>query len=95
MNFNYVSLEDGRKILFEVQDLSKISFAKTDITRVRFSDIATWGEKNKFKIFQEIILEVVLEYTIRPESVCLGSGTIPGTLSNQISPVGLREAVSS
>jgi hypothetical protein len=36
--FNYVLFEDGKKILFGIEDLSNFSFMNTDITRVRFSD---------------------------------------------------------
>lgn len=42
--------------------LSKVSFAKTDITRVRFSEIARRGERDKFKIIEERKLEEFLEY---------------------------------
>jgi hypothetical protein len=38
--FNYVLFEANEKIIFDVHDLSKVSFANTDITRVRFSEIA-------------------------------------------------------
>jgi hypothetical protein len=47
--FNYVLFEAEEKIIFEVQDLSKVSFANTDITRVRFSETARWGEGKKIK----------------------------------------------
>jgi len=36
--FNYVLFEDGKKILFGIEDISNFSFMNTDITRVRFSD---------------------------------------------------------
>jgi uncharacterized protein YjbI with pentapeptide repeats len=60
--FNYVLFADGRKILFgEIEDLSNFSFANTDITRVRFSDKASWGkgkkDKDRFKVIEEEILE--------------------------------------
>ena len=35
MHFNYVLFEDGKKILFEKENLAKVSFMNTDITRVK------------------------------------------------------------
>jgi hypothetical protein len=55
-------LADGKKILFETEDLSKVSFANTDIARVRFSQITKWGQRDKFKIVEERELEEHLEY---------------------------------
>lgn len=55
--FNYVLFEDGKKILFGIEDLSKFSFMNTDITRVRFGDRARWGEKDKFKVVEKEMLE--------------------------------------
>jgi uncharacterized protein YjbI with pentapeptide repeats len=55
--FNYVLFEDGKKILFRIEDLSRFSFMGTDITRVRFSDRARWGKKDKFKVVEEEMLE--------------------------------------
>ena len=55
-------LADGKKILFEAEDLSKVSFAHTDIARVRFSQITKWGQRDKFKIVEERELEEHLEY---------------------------------
>jgi hypothetical protein len=52
-----VLFEDGKKILFGIDDLSKFSFMSTDITRVRFSDRARWGEKDNFKVLEEEMLE--------------------------------------
>jgi hypothetical protein len=51
-----VLFEDGKKILFGIEDLSKFSFMNTDITRVRFSDRARWGRKDKFKVTDEEML---------------------------------------
>ena len=53
--------EDGKKILFNTKDLSKVSFANTDITRVRFIETAMWGEgkkdEDRFKVIEERNLE--------------------------------------
>ena len=56
-HFNYVLFEDGRKIWFEVEDLSNVDFLNTDITRIRFSDRAKWGKKDRFKVIEEQWLE--------------------------------------
>lgn len=34
--------------------------SNTDITRVRFSDRARWGKQEKFKVFEEELLETSL-----------------------------------
>jgi uncharacterized protein YjbI with pentapeptide repeats len=65
--FNEVLFEDGRKIQFKIEDLSKISFINTDITRVRFNDRARWGKDNRFKVIEEELLEK------NPEKFSLGS----------------------
>jgi hypothetical protein len=44
-NFNYVLFEGKEKIIFGIVNLSNVSFLNTDITGVRFSDKAGWGEK--------------------------------------------------
>ena len=70
--FHYVLFEGKEKVIFEVEDLSNVSFMNTDLTGVRFSDEARWGEKkveyhkfwrrkkvkeDRFKIRDERILE--------------------------------------
>jgi uncharacterized protein YjbI with pentapeptide repeats len=65
--FNYVLFEDGKKILFWTENLSKVSFANTDITCVRFKETARWGEgkgkNDKFKVFEERQLEKFLKFS--------------------------------
>ena len=70
--FHYVLFEEPEKTVFDVNDLSKVSFLNTDITRVRFSDKVRlggkkveyykfWGRKKvkeeRFKIVDERLLE--------------------------------------
>ena len=70
--FHYVLFEGKEKVIFEVEDLSNVSFMNTDLTGVRFSDEARSGEKkveyhkfwrrkkvkeDRFKIRDERILE--------------------------------------
>jgi uncharacterized protein YjbI with pentapeptide repeats len=66
--FTYVLLKDQAKVFFN-GDLSKVSFANTDITRVRFGDKVQWGRKKSnsgngeseeevdFKIYDERLIE--------------------------------------
>ena len=49
MRFNYTLLEAKEKIIFEVQDLSNVSFMNSDITRIRFSDKARWRKDERKK----------------------------------------------
>ena len=44
-NFNYVLFGGKEKIYFDIENLSNVSFMNTDLTGVRFSDKARWGEK--------------------------------------------------
>jgi hypothetical protein len=55
--FNYVRFENQNKIIFESEDMSKVSFINTDITRIRFSDKIAWGGKDKFTVIEEKWLE--------------------------------------
>jgi uncharacterized protein YjbI with pentapeptide repeats len=63
--FHYVTLKEQEKILFN-GDLSKVSFANTEITRVRFGDKVVWGKKKdesgiEFKIFDEYLMEMAAD----------------------------------
>ena len=70
--FHNVLFEEPEKTVFDVNDLSNVSFLNTDITRVRFSDGVRWGGKKveydkfwgrkkvkeeRFKIVDERLLE--------------------------------------
>jgi hypothetical protein len=71
--FNYVLFEGKEKVIFEIENISNISFMNTDLTGIRFSDKARWGEMkveydkfwggkkvkedNRFKIIEERLLE--------------------------------------
>ena len=43
--FHNVLFEEPEKTVFDVNDLSNVSFLNTDITRVRFSYEARWGKR--------------------------------------------------
>jgi len=60
--FDYVLFEGKEKVIFDIENLSNVSFINTDITGVRFSDEARWGTEKKvkedrFKIIDERLLE--------------------------------------
>lgn len=51
--FHNVLFKDQDKVIFDVDDLSKVSFRNTDLTKVRFSEKIRWGGKNGFSIINE------------------------------------------
>jgi hypothetical protein len=59
--FHYVLFEGKEKIIFDIKNLSNVSFMNTDITGVRFSDKARWGrqrsKEDRFKVVDERLLE--------------------------------------
>ena len=59
--FNYVLFEGKEKVIFDIENLSNVSFMNTDLTGVRFSAKARWGEKkakeDRFKIIEERLLD--------------------------------------
>jgi hypothetical protein len=67
--FRYAYFEPTENVVFNVEDLSKVSFMNTDITRVRFSDKARWGERDKFKIIEEEMLEQFIKYSFDWENI--------------------------
>lgn len=56
--FENAVFEDQEKILFGVEELSKVSFINTDITRVKFGEVA-WGKgkDNRYKVIDEEYFE--------------------------------------
>jgi hypothetical protein len=64
-HFDLVYFENGEKILFDVYDLSKVSFLETKITRVKFSANVVWGEYDKFKVIHDKEIEWSIEYLFR------------------------------
>jgi hypothetical protein len=59
--FNYVLFEAKEKVIFDIENLSNVSFMNTDLIGVRFSEKASWGGKkakeDRFKIRDERLLE--------------------------------------
>lgn len=62
-DFTYFGMQE--QVLFDVENLSKVSFTNADITRVRFGEKILWGEDNKFKIMDEERLEWSLTYLFK------------------------------
>jgi uncharacterized protein YjbI with pentapeptide repeats len=62
--FHYVLFEGKDKVIFNIENLSNVSFMNSDITGVRFSDKARWvmggakiATEDRFKIVDERLLE--------------------------------------
>ena len=60
-SFNYALFEGKENVIFNVENLSCVSFMNTDLTGVRFEENARWGldnnNKDKFKTIDERNLE--------------------------------------
>ena len=57
-NFIFTIFEGGNKTLFNIDDISKISFQNSDISKISFNANLFFGKgKDKFKIFDEKLLE--------------------------------------
>ena len=64
--FNNVLFVDKEKVIFDVENLSKVSFMNTDITQIEFGENCLWGGKeDKFKIVDEQELEYFLNTNIQ------------------------------
>ena len=75
--FHYVLFDAQEKIIFDTENLSKVSFMNTDITRIRISNKARWGKENenKFKVIEEYWLEEQIKGKESPLEL-LTSGTV-------------------
>lgn len=62
--FNDVLFRKQKRVNFDVDDLSNVSFRNTDITKVRFGERVKWGGKNGFRIIDEELLNKNNEKTI-------------------------------
>ena len=51
--FKYTIFEEPTKVIFDVTNMSNVSFALSDITKIRFSDMVTWGGDDKFTTIEE------------------------------------------
>ena len=51
--FRYTTFEQPNKVTFDRSDLTYVSFADSDITKIRFGDKITWGGKDNFTIIEE------------------------------------------
>jgi hypothetical protein len=57
--FHEVLFKNQEETLFDVNDLSRVSFRGADITKVRFTERVVWGNdpKDRFKVVDEKYLE--------------------------------------
>jgi len=55
--FRYTIFEQPTKTVFDVNDLSKVSFAGSDISKVTFTDKVKWGGNDCLKIIEEEWIE--------------------------------------
>jgi uncharacterized protein YjbI with pentapeptide repeats len=55
--FNYAIFGQPSKAVFDVKDLSNVSFAGSDISKVKFTDRVRWGGRDGLKIIEEEWLE--------------------------------------
>src|SRR6185436_1955444 len=46
-DFKFVIFQSGETVLFDVEDISKVSFMNTDISKVRFGDDLYWGKQDR------------------------------------------------
>ena len=51
--FTFAIFRKAEEVIFEIEDMSNISFANTDISRIRFSENAAWGKDGRFKLAYE------------------------------------------
>jgi uncharacterized protein YjbI with pentapeptide repeats len=65
--FNSVIFEKPTSIIFEVDNMSKVSFLNTDITRIRFGSRTRWGGLTKYKIIEEEWFEKL--FTFAPSNI--------------------------
>jgi uncharacterized protein YjbI with pentapeptide repeats len=56
-SFNSALFEEQDKTIFDVEDLSKVSFIDSDISRISFKQNPKWGSEIRFQIFDERLLE--------------------------------------
>ena len=51
--FKYANFEQPNKVAFDDRKLSNVSFADSDVTRIRFGDRIRWGGDDEFTIVEE------------------------------------------
>lgn len=75
IHFEYVLFEGKEKILFDLIDLSEVSFINTDITHIRFNEKVKWNEdeNDKYKIVNERQPETKIKKNGIAKGISLGS----------------------
>jgi hypothetical protein len=60
--FKYTIFEQPNKVIFDTRDLSNVSFAGSDISKVTFTDKVKWGGEDGLKVTEQETLEKSSEY---------------------------------
>jgi uncharacterized protein YjbI with pentapeptide repeats len=55
--FDNVIFKRAEEVLFEVENLSEVSFRNTDISRVRFGENVVWGMDDIYKVADENLID--------------------------------------
>jgi uncharacterized protein YjbI with pentapeptide repeats len=71
ISFNSVIFKNASDIIFDVKDLSHVSFLDTNITEVRFSDKTSWGGDDNFQVIEEDWFEQDFKKPIEKRRVSL------------------------
>jgi uncharacterized protein YjbI with pentapeptide repeats len=74
--FNYVIFEKPNNIIFEVEDMSKVSFINTDNTGIRFSDKISWGGEDNYMVIEEVWFEQNIKNSIDKEKLVSLGGVL-------------------
>jgi len=82
--FHYVVFRAKEKVIFNVESLSNVSFMKTDITGIEFSEKARWGDrvKDRFKVLDERQLEEKIKESDSQTTKDLNLGSIKAVYRN-------------
>ena len=59
--FHDVTFKNQNQVIFNVENLSKVSFRNTDLTRIRFGDKVKWGGNDGYTILDEEMLKKPVE----------------------------------
>jgi hypothetical protein len=63
--------DGGEQTIFDIEDLSRVSFLESDVTRIRFSETTSWGSdrNHKFKIYDERDFEMYMNHKFKWTSI--------------------------
>jgi hypothetical protein len=52
--FNFVTFEKPTSVVFEIENMSFVSFLNSDITKIKFASNTRWGKKDDLKVIEEV-----------------------------------------